>query len=100
LQATWEPIHLVDADRQAIGQLGRGATSALRVHDLLQERPILTIQSASKALSMPFPTATAALERLREAGIVDETTGRLRGRIFAYTAYLGLLKQGTEPLQI
>jgi hypothetical protein len=31
---------------------------------------------------------------------VDETIGKLRGRMFAYKAYLGLLKQGTEPLQI
>ena len=28
-----------------------------------------------------------------------EVTGRRRDRVFAYTAYLNLLSQGTEPLQ-
>ena len=90
----------VGSNCQPIVRLGRGAPSAFRIHELLQERPILTIQSASKLLSMPFPAVAAALERLSEAGIVRETTGRLRGRIFAYRSYLGLLEQGIEPLPI
>lgn len=93
-------VALVEADRERIVSLGRGAPSALRIHELLQERPILSIQSASKALAMPFPTVAAALERLCETGIVQETTGKLRGRIFAYTAYFNLFEQGTEPLPI
>jgi Fic family protein len=93
-----ELFALFEADRQKINRLGRAAPSALRVHELLQGRPILTIQSASKALGMSFPTVGAALDHLREAGIVRETTGRQRGRIFAYSSYLGLLDKGSEPL--
>jgi hypothetical protein len=33
-----------------------------------------------------------------ERGILVETTGRQRDRIFAYRRYLDLLAEGTEPL--
>ena len=95
-----ELFALFDADRQKISRLGRAAPSALRVHELLQSRPIITIQSASKSLDMSFPTVGAALDHLLAAGIVRETTGKQRGRIFAYSAYLGLLDKGTEPLEV
>ena len=39
--------------------------------------------------------AVMALEKL---GIVRETTGRKRGRVFTYTASLKILSEGTEPL--
>jgi hypothetical protein len=37
----------------------------------------------------------ADLERL---GIVDEVTGRKRGRVFSYRRYLAILSEGTDPL--
>lgn len=45
-----------------------------------------------------FPTAGAALENLARVGVVRETTGRKRGRFYAYTDYLTLLDRGTKPL--
>jgi hypothetical protein len=33
-----------------------------------------------------------------ERGILAETTGRQRDRVFAYRRYLDLLAEGTEPL--
>jgi hypothetical protein len=35
------------------------------------------------------------MERLK---LVRELTGRKRGRIFEYTKYLDLLREGTDPL--
>jgi hypothetical protein len=35
---------------------------------------------------------------LIKVDIVRETTGRQRGRIYAYADYLALLDQGTDPL--
>jgi Fic family protein len=43
------------------------------------------------------PTINAALEQLTWSGIVDEITGRKRGRVFAYQAYLDILNEGTTP---
>jgi hypothetical protein len=41
---------------------------------------------------------TRAIEALRALGIVRETTGRRRGRVFSYDACLRILSEGTEPL--
>ena len=93
-------IAMFDAHRQQIGALGRSAPSALRVHEFMQARPIVTIQTVADGLKTSFPTASGALEKLAELGIVRETTGKQRGRIYAYSDYLSLLDRGTEPLRV
>ncbi len=93
-----ELIAMFDADRQKIAGVGRAAPSALRVHELMQAHPIVTIQTVSSRLGVSFATARGALEKLAVVGMVRETTGRRRGRIYAYTAYLALLDRGTDPL--
>lgn len=93
-----ELIAMFDVQRQKIGTLGRSAPSALRVHEFMQARPIVTIQTVADALNTSFPTASGALEKLAELKIVRETTGKQRGRIYAYSDYLALLDRGTEPL--
>jgi uncharacterized membrane protein len=44
------------------------------------------------------PTVNAALADLARLGIVEEVTGRRRGRVFSYRRYLAILAEGTEPL--
>ncbi len=93
-------IAMFEAHRQMIGTLGRAAPSALRVHEFMQARPIVTIQTVADGLQISFPTASGALENLEELDIVRETTGKQRGRIYAYSDYLALLDRGTEPLTV
>ena len=59
---------------------------------------IATIQTVSEKLAISFPTASTALENLAKINVVRETTGRQRGRIYAYSDYLALLDRGTDPL--
>jgi len=87
-----------EADRRRIEALGRVAGTALRVHHLLQRRPITSAAQAAAALSLSIPTVTRALRELERAGIVAEATGRKRGRLYAYRAVLDVLSEGTEPL--
>lgn len=93
-----EIMTLFDTDRAAIETLGRSATSVFRVHDFLQRRPIVTIQAASRELKLSLPTIGKALDHLIALGIVRETTGKRRNRVFAYRKYLAVLDRGTEPL--
>ena len=83
---------LVGRDRDVVHALGRGAASALRVHELAGRRVALTASSASAQLGLSAPTVNAAFARLEDAGILREVTGRQRGRVFVYTAYLRLLQ--------
>jgi Fic family protein len=65
---------------------------------LLQRRPIITIQAASKELKLSLPTLGKSLEHLMDLKIVHELTGTQRRRVFAYSRYLSVLDTGTEPL--
>jgi Fic family protein len=93
-----EIMALFDEDRRAIPTLGRRPASMFRVHDLMQRRPIVTIQAASKELKLSLPTVAKSLEHLITLGIVRELTGKQRRRVFAYSKYLAVLDRGTEPL--
>jgi len=84
--------HLVERDRETIHGLGRGAASALRVHELAGRRIVLTASSAAAQLGLSVPTVNAAFVRLEKAAILREVTGRRRGRLFVYDAYLELLQ--------
>ena len=44
------------------------------------------------------PTVNAALIDLERFGVVEEVTGRKRGRVFSYRRYLAILHEGTDPL--
>jgi Fic family protein len=50
--------------------------------------PYLTAQQATAKLGLSAPTVNQALERL---GVVEEITGRRRGRVYCYRAYMGIL---------
>ena len=46
------------------------------------------------------PTINAAMADLQRLGLVEEVTGRRRGRVFGYRAYLDILNEGTAPLPV
>jgi Fic family protein len=77
---------------------GRGAGSAAKILSAFRERPLWTIGRLRKETGLPVPTVTRAIDALQALRIVRETTGRRRGRVFSYDAYLRVLSEGTEPL--
>ena len=85
-------------DRKRIESLGRPAGSALRIHHALQQAPILSIVKAAENSSVSIPTATSSLEHLRRLDIVKELPKTGRSRMFAYSQYIQILNEGTEPL--
>ncbi|WP_419940370.1 Fic family protein [Candidatus Palauibacter sp.] len=89
---------IVTANRSRIAQEGRRASSALRVHRALAERPVDQINGIAERTGLSPPTVAAALRLLQELGFVSEVTGRQRGKIFVYDSYLGVLREGTEAL--
>ena len=91
-------IALVDRDRERVRGVGRGAATALQVHEAIQRQPITTIPRLAARTRLSVPGATAALERLIALGLVREVSGRRRGRVYSYTEYVALLSEGTEPL--
>lgn len=84
-------LELVNADRDRIASLGRGAASALAVHRSLQRQPITTAGALVKDTGLAPATVNRMLVQLIDAGIVSELTQRQRNRIFSYRAYAGAL---------
>jgi Fic family protein len=70
----------VERDREAIDGVGRGAASALRVHELAGRRVVFTASSTSARLGLSVPTVNAAFARLEEAGILQEVSSKRRCR--------------------
>ena len=92
-------LELFQRDRASIDEeLGRAAGSALRVHELLQRRPVLNTNQAMEQLSLSRPTILSALENLQGLDMVRELTGKERYRVYVYDRYFNILDEGTEPL--
>ncbi|EKF40376.1 filamentation induced by cAMP protein fic [Nitratireductor indicus C115] len=91
-------VDLFKTDRDRITAQSDRAGSALRVHELLQQHPFLAAGQLVKQTGLSMPTVNAALADLERLGIVEEVTGRKRGRVFGYRRYLGILSEGTDPL--
>ena len=93
---TIEAMFIEDAEK--LKGLGRAAPTARQIFRVLQTQPLVTIATAAERAGVSFPSANTGLQNLQKHGIVSEVTGRTRGRVFAYTRYLDLLSEGTEPL--
>lgn len=87
---------LFRTDRGRIEAAGRRASSALRVHEALKARPILSMPDVCNATRLSFPAASSAMELLSGLGIAKELTGKRRNRLFVYDRYLAILNEGAE----
>jgi Fic family protein len=84
------------ADRFQIEASGRRAGSALRVHEGLKARPILSMAEICRSTGLSFPASSSAMDLLIELQIARELTGKRRNRLFVYDRYLTILNEGTE----
>jgi Fic family protein len=91
-------LKLFARDKDKIAKLGRAASSALRLHEFMQANPYVRIRTAAKALKLTVPTVTSSLNHLVRMGIVKEVSGKHRDRLFAYSRYINMVSEGTNPL--
>jgi Fic family protein len=87
---------LVAADRARVLEAPTTSVSAARLFELLPEHPIVTVARSVELLGTTKPTAAKAVSALVDAGVLVETTGRRRDRLFGYKAYLDRLAAGSE----
>ena len=88
-------IALHDKNAAVISNMGRAAKNAMLVFEYLEANPIIEIRKTAEALSITFNTASSAIKRLADAGILVQTTNASRNRTFAYEDYLSILRKGT-----
>ena len=94
----WEPwvkfcLHVKDRKKIHSLQL---AGSTLLVFELFCREPILTNAILVKRLKISKPTVQRALDALVKIGLVDEVSGKKRGKRYAYKKYLDILTRDTK----
>lgn len=89
-------VEMIERDRERIHGFGRGAATALRIHDLAVKRVVVRPRTAAETLDLSAPPVYAAIARLEDAGILREETGRARGKTYVYGEYMDILNEGTE----
>jgi Fic family protein len=87
-------LQITEEDRRAIENEGRRRGSMLQIHEVFRKRPIMAGSELAASTKLSPPTVNAAVEALMQLGIVKETTGRKRDRVFAYDRYLAMLEGG------
>lgn len=89
---------LFKQDREHITSHSERASSALRIHDMMQRNPFVTSKQIVAETLLSSPTVNAALADLERLGVAEEVTGRRRGRVYSYRRYLSILAEGTAPI--
>jgi Fic family protein len=80
-------------DKEKIELFGRGAASALLIYRYAQANPLFSIKNAAREMTVSFPTTSSAVARMSKAGILRESSGKRRDRLFLYENYLDILNQ-------
>lgn len=88
---------LFERDLVKIKVLGRIKYSCVKVWEYMKNLPQVTVLSLSQALKITAPTARSCLNTLVKEGILIETTGLQRDKIYVYKKYLSALEEGTHP---
>ena len=65
----------------------------VKLLDLLPSNPVLTVPRASELQRITALPVRKAIGLLAELGVLHETTGEQRDRVYAYHAYLEVLAE-------
>ncbi len=82
---------LIGKDRARLIKHAAVTVPAVRLLDLLPSRPVVTLPLAVDLLGVSKPTAIKAIEALESVGVLKETSGKRRDRVYAYQKYLDVL---------
>jgi len=95
IQSSQKLFQLIETDRKKLISSSEVAVPAIRLFELLPCHPVLTINQVVKILKTTKPTATKAVDFLIKIGILKETTGAKRNRVFGYKKYTDILMSET-----
>ena len=83
-------------ERERIVTLGKRAQRGLQLMDLLYKNPSVTASDVEKALSVTPKTANSLISEFARLGILIESTGGKRNRVFIFGEYLSLFAAPDE----
>lgn len=78
-----------------IESMKRSSKNVMLIFRYLESNPIIDIGQTAKAVGISFNTASSAVKKLVDVGILVQTENASRNRTFSYEAYLNILRNGT-----
>ena len=95
LEAIRQLSVLHDTNVEKLPKTTRSKDNLRAVFDYIEQYPIIDIKRTAKELEVSYNTVAAAVRKLVELGILQETTNAARNRVFAYEEYLAILRKDT-----
>ena len=95
LEAIRQLSVLHDTNVEKLPKTTRRKDNLRSVFDYIEQYPIIDIKRTAKELEVSYNTVAAAVRKLVELGILQETTNAARNRVFAYEEYLAILRKDT-----
>ena len=86
-------------DLAMLDSLGRARFACEQVLEYLKKLPQVSVRHLAQELSISLPTARNALNQMVALGILEETSGKKRDKIYVYRNYLKILEYGAEPFK-
>jgi Fic family protein len=86
-------------DRGELRTAPRIAGSLLMMQEALQAKPVSTVATLRAATGLAAPTINSLLRELQSRGIVRESSGRARDRVYVYRRYLDALAAEEEAVR-
>lgn len=89
-------MFLNEINTETILSFGRISITGLKLLRYIEENPIIEVRKTSIDLGLTFATVSKCVDLFVQHGILIQYKGNKRNRLFAYDAYLQLLREGTE----
>lgn len=96
METTRRVTQAFSEDRALLRAVPRIAGSLLMIQEALQAKPVATVATLRAATGLTTPTINSLLRDLEARGVVKESTGRARDRVYVYRRYLEALAAEEE----
>jgi Fic family protein len=90
-------LELREKHRALISERFPSSAIGLRLLDYLYQSPLIKVRTAEEHLDCSYVTAANLIQEMEQAGILKETTGRRRNRLYRYQPYLNLFERPLFP---
>lgn len=87
-------VGLRENHREIVAQeLKRATANAWKLLEALYHRPIVSVKNVCSITGLSFANANDLIRQFSKLGILHETTGNKRNRVFSYASYLKLFEE-------
>ena len=74
------------ADRELLQNAGLSSSGVVKTHEHMFGRISTNIKSIAEKTKLTIPTVSSALQKMEDLGVLEETTGRQRGKRYLYSS--------------